>query len=716
MAKGILPAIRDWFFGSKAKGSSPRLRATYDIAQTGHDNANQWAGATGQDADAANSPGVRQLARNRSRHETQNNPTLTGIVRTITHYEIGTGPTLHVESDDEAYAEEVEQRWREWCNAVMLTSKLRQMVYGRVVDGESFARIGENPNLANAVKLDFQPFECDRCYTLWLPYLTPYRIDGVWFDTWGNPTFYDILQYHPGGVFPMPTWKFDTTPAQFILHLFNPERANQHRGIPEMLSSTDLWADRRRHRKATVAAAESAANVAAFLTTNQPAMDGEDAPSGRMEMPRNSLVVAPDGYDMKQIDAKHPNQTYESFSLSTLSEAARPMSMGKNVAACDSSSYNFAGGRLDIITSWKAVEVNQHNNTQRVVDRLFRAWYIDARLVYGWEAKDGGAIPSHQFFWVGMPYSDPEAEQNADEAAVKTGLKGIQEIYARRGKDWKVQQKLNARALGMTVPEYLKFMISNLETGKGGDQGSGQQEAPAKENDTPEQVKAKFKAMFPALAARMNGHLRANEPDKNNGGKFGKGDGSGGESGGKNSEHRKFLEGSPVVSIRGDEVPNFGKGHVGQLVAWVGAWFKKEHDNKANNPELGEVRMDENCASESVGHGTGPLKSSAFIAVPDIIEKGHVFPVGKGGKTGLMDTYVIAAPIHIGGKPYVGAAMVRRDSNSQSFYVHEVRAIENSKSAVQSTVLLPKQVSGPGGKLGAIDIVLQDIFSVKANA
>lgn len=502
MAKGLLSAIHDWIFGKPPT----RLKASYDIARTTNDNAAQWQGADGLDADASDSPGVRRIARNRSRHETQNNPTLTGIVRTITHYEVGTGPTLHIESKNAVFSEEVEQRWREWCSAVNLAGKLRQMVYGRVVDGESFARIGFNPNLNNPVKFDFQPFECDRCYTLWLPYLTPYRIDGIWFDTWGNPTFYDILQYHPGGVFPMPTWKCDTVPAQYVLHLYTPERANQHRGMPEMLSSTDLWADRRRHRKATVAAAESAANVAAFLTTNQPAGDGEDAPSGRMEMPRNSLVVAPDGYDMKQVDAKHPNQTYESFSGSTLSEAARPMSLAKNVASCDSSNYNFAGGRLDIITSWKSIEVSQSNNTHRVVMPLFRAWYAESRLIYGWEVHDGGHVPAHQFFWVGMPYSDPEAEQSADEAAIRTGLKGIQEVYARRGKDWKVQQRLNAIALGMTTEQYQRFVIANLETIRGGQQGIDVL-GDTVTNDTPEQVKAKFASMFPALAARLNGSL-----------------------------------------------------------------------------------------------------------------------------------------------------------------------------------------------------------------
>src|SRR5207248_1582235 len=86
----------------------------------------------------------RYLASNRSRHETDNNPSLKGIVRTICDYEVGTGPTLHIDHDDEDFTTEVEQRWREWSAAANFTGKLRQMVYGRVVDGESFARIGLN--------------------------------------------------------------------------------------------------------------------------------------------------------------------------------------------------------------------------------------------------------------------------------------------------------------------------------------------------------------------------------------------------------------------------------------------------------------------------------------------------------------------------------------------------------------------------------------------
>ena len=537
MGKGLFPAIRDFLFGTPQK-----LRAShYDITRTDPDNARQWDHADSFDSDRANDPQTRQLARNRSRLETDNNPSLKGIVRTIRDYEIGSGPTLHLDHDEEQYAADVEEKWAKWCDEVNFVGKHETMVCGRVTDGEAFARMGINPGLKNPVKLDFQPFECDRVYTLWLPYLTPNRIDGVWFDTWGNPTYYDVLQFHPGGVFPMPSWKFDTIPAQYVLHLFRPERANQHRGMPEMSSSTDLWADRRRFRKATVGAAESAANVGAAMETDQPADDGS-APTefSTTSMPRNSLVVLPNQYKLKQIDPAHPAQTYEMFSAETLGEAARPMSMALNVAKCNSANYNFAGGRLDITTSWKAVEGNQRNNTQRVTNPIFRAWYAEARLVHEtngrkWSEIDEGTIPAHGFLWMGMPYSDPEAEENADEAAIGGGLKGIQDVYARRGKDWKIERRKNARALGMTEDEYLEALRKKYFTvQQGGAPGQAadpstakppeakEPTAPSAETpspaETPEQVEAKaavfWKTYFPGLADRMNGHANGHNGHK----------------------------------------------------------------------------------------------------------------------------------------------------------------------------------------------------------
>jgi hypothetical protein len=453
--------------------AAPRVaRASYDIAQTSVENTAHWQHADNFDADRANSPQVRQTARNRSRYETNNNPSLQGVVRTMVHFEVGQeGPALHAEHADKDFADEVENRWNQWWNATGGADKLAAMTYARIVDGESFARLGHNPNLDDPVQLDWQPFEADRCYTLWLPYQTPNRIDGIWFDDWGNPTYYDIARFHPGGTFPMPSWLWDTVPAQYVLHLYTPERPNQHRGMPEMGSSLDLWSDRRRHRKATIRAAETAADIALFLTTNMPASGtaAEVNDPGAIPIPRGSMMCAPEGYDAKQIASEHPNGTYEGFSAETLNEACRPGSVPLNIAKCDSSRYNMASGRLDITTFYSAVGVHQARTSRQVLARLFVAWYREARAVYGWESREAGEVPGQQWLWHGQPHSDPEAEQNADESAVSTGTKGLQEIYARRRVDWKRRAPLNAQAMGFkTTDEYLAWIRGNLTIAKGG--------------------------------------------------------------------------------------------------------------------------------------------------------------------------------------------------------------------------------------------------------
>ena len=111
MGKGLFPAIRDFLFGTP---QPQKLRAShYDITRTDPDNARQWENADSFDSDRANDPQTRQLARNRSRLETDNNPSLKGIVRTIRDYEIGSGPTLHLDHDEEQYAADVEEKWAE---------------------------------------------------------------------------------------------------------------------------------------------------------------------------------------------------------------------------------------------------------------------------------------------------------------------------------------------------------------------------------------------------------------------------------------------------------------------------------------------------------------------------------------------------------------------------------------------------------------------------
>ena len=61
VARGLFYRIVDRLL-RPAPEPPKKLRASYDIAQTNADNARQWKGADWLDADASDSPGVRQIA------------------------------------------------------------------------------------------------------------------------------------------------------------------------------------------------------------------------------------------------------------------------------------------------------------------------------------------------------------------------------------------------------------------------------------------------------------------------------------------------------------------------------------------------------------------------------------------------------------------------------------------------------------------------------
>ncbi len=65
------------------------------------------------------------------------------------------------------------------------------------------------------------------------------------------------------------------------------------------------------------------------------------------------------------------------------------------------------------------------------------------------------------------------------------------------------------------------------------------------------------------------------------------------------AEHRKFLEGEPVVRLTGEEFP---KGD-GDLATRVADWYKDKGKELVENNTLGKVLLGRNNVEESIGHG-----------------------------------------------------------------------------------------------------------------
>lgn len=444
---------------SAAPTSARPIRARYDAAQTTEENRRHWSNADNLSANAENTPGVRRTLRNRARYEVQNNSYAQGLVATMAHDLIGTGPrlSLSIPGVSEEQAGLVEAAFARWARRANLAEKLRVWHESRIRDGESFAQFVTNPAFSETgVQLDLRVIEADQVET---PDLDPFdtqHVDGIRYDDAGNPIEYHILAAHPADNRGLRPWgQYARVPASHVLHWFRPTRPGQARGIPEITSVLPLFAQLRRYTQAVLTAAETAAMIAGVMYTDQPAFnaDGEaaDAPVSfdRIELERGALLTAPNGWKAEGFDATQPTTTYESFKAEILNEIGRCVNVPFNVVAGNSSKYNYSSGRLDHAIYHRTVWVERERLRNVALDRVFLAWYAEARLIPGMLPE---GLPDYrtwawEWHWDSFLSIDPALEATANAANLAAGLTTLAEIYAGNGQDWKEALKQRAREI-----------------------------------------------------------------------------------------------------------------------------------------------------------------------------------------------------------------------------------------------------------------------------
>lgn len=425
----------------KRRAERRNIRGSFDLAQTTHLNENHWAATDSLSADAATSSSVRKLLRNRSRYEIKNNSYARGMVLTKTNDAIGTGPRLQLLTDDSKLNRRVEAAFAEWSAAVGLAERLRTIDYAETGDGEGFLAIMANPTLPTEIKVDVLPIEAEQIASPWTGVSDPKNIDGILLDGYGRPIEYTVYTDHPGSTSATFTSETYKVLADFMVHIFRQDRPGQHRGIPHLTPALGLFAYLRRYTLATVTAAEAAADFAAVANSNAPPADEDNSETwfDEVELERGMMTILPDGYSLGQIKAEHPNATYSEFKRALLCEVARCLNMPYNIAAGDSSDYNYASGRMDHQTYFKSVRVHQAYLGRKCLDKIFRVWlreYLVAHPVRGMSAYP---LPPHQWFWPGFEHVDPVKEARAEAIRLLNYTDTLSGIYAKKGQDWEEQ-------------------------------------------------------------------------------------------------------------------------------------------------------------------------------------------------------------------------------------------------------------------------------------
>lgn len=455
---------------NEARAKRRTLSATYDAAGSSDEYSNYWSPADGLDADSANSFAVRQTLVKRSRYDVGSNGYSDGIASTYATDVIGVGPSLRMQTASEGFNRMVELAWYDWCKEIQFRRKLWTLAHAKHVDGEGIGVLRINRNLKHPVKLDWVLNETEQCQTPMLAYGKPGQIDGIQFDEFGNPTFYDFLKQHPGS---SQSWSsaymdVEKVQAKFVTHWFKLKRPGQHRGVPACTSTLNLGAASRRYREATLAAAELVADFTLLLETGfEPDEMDTVTPMSTLDVNKRMITALPAGQKMSQPKAEQPTAGYSEFVKSQVNEQARPLSMPYNKAACDSSSYNYASGRLDHQTYYGHLNVDRNDCDDCALDPMFAVWFDYAVLAYGWLGGNPDAISqrakAHIWDWPKHPVADIGTEADASDKKLKNGTASIASEQVAAGLDPEDELIKTAEYNGITVEQQRQInMLLNL--------------------------------------------------------------------------------------------------------------------------------------------------------------------------------------------------------------------------------------------------------------
>lgn len=454
---------------SRSFAPQRQVRARYDAAQTTDENTRHWANADYLGPNSELNPNVRRTLRARARYECANNSYAAGMLRTLANDLVGTGPSLQITAADipTSVAEEAEEIFWEYCLSISLPHKLRLMRQAKARDGESFGILATNPRPRSEISLDLQVIEADLVSSPSLAADINTLTDGVIVDDFGNVIGYTVLREHPGEPINFGVGlEYETLAAASVIHLSHQERPEQYRGVPEVTPSLPLFAQLRRYTLAVIRCAESAALPSWIIQSKiNPTELLESEPFDTVETERGMGMTLPAGWEMNQLRAEQPTSTYPQFKREILSEIARCLGIPYNVAAGDSSSYNYSSGRLDHRTYYKAMRVERAGFERTCLDVLLRAWWSEAVQIPGYLPSGLSRLrvpPRHTWRWDGEEHVDPTKEADAAGTRLKLGLTSFGDEVARLGADVTVIHQKNAAALGMSLADYRKLVAQSV--------------------------------------------------------------------------------------------------------------------------------------------------------------------------------------------------------------------------------------------------------------
>ncbi|PID40284.1 MAG: phage portal protein [Proteobacteria bacterium] len=448
-------------FFSPVRGAK-RMRArlamsianSFDGASKTRRSLKQW-GALGLDADSDIINDLPEL-RNRSRDLVRNNPVAAGAIKTKVTNVIGSGLRLQsrIDRDVVGMDEETADQWekkteREWrlfweskdcdvartCNGNSIT----RMVYRQAKEnGDVFILLPGVEVKGFPYLTRLQVVESDRIDNPDHQPDTDRLVAGVVKDENGAPTAYHVAKYHPGNILhgKAQSWRKvaafgDKTGLRNVIHLYDPTRPGQTRGIPDLAAVIEPLKQLGRYTEAEIMAAVISGFFTVFIESETGGIPhtgfdysnfdysaGQAGSDKDMKLGNGLIIGLNKGEKIHDSNPGRPNQSFEPFVLAIMKQVGTALEIPFEVLLkCFESSYSAA--RASINEFWKYVVAE-------------RKWLYDNFLIlvyeiWMWEAVALGRIVAPGFFsdpiirkaYLGCDFTGPPKGQINESVEVK---------------------------------------------------------------------------------------------------------------------------------------------------------------------------------------------------------------------------------------------------------------------------------------------------------
>lgn len=416
--------------------------------------------------------------RERSRDLIRNTPIATGIINTKQIEVVGTGLKHQAridrsilglnEEDAETKEKEIEREWNLFWETQEIDAT--RILNGYNLTAQAYRQIKENGDVlillprfqraGSPYNLKLQIIEADRLMNQGRKTDSDTLAGGVEKDERGAPKAYHICKKHPGSKYTIKSDEWDIIPAygektglKNIIHLFQPTRPGQTRGVPDLAPVIELIKMLGSYTTNEALATEIASLFTVFIKsvtgeadfniTNIKDETGAQVSDKDLKLGAGSIIGLLPGEEIQTADPKRPNQAFDAFILSVCRQIGVAVNLPFEILVKHFTA-SYSAARAALLTAWKYFITERQWLAMNFLQVVKEIWL--------YEAVSMGRISAPGFFsdylirkaycesiWIGPAKGmiDEDDEISAAMKRIKSGISTIQEETIQlTGGDW----------------------------------------------------------------------------------------------------------------------------------------------------------------------------------------------------------------------------------------------------------------------------------------